>query len=704
MGRRGIHVLLIVSILVLVTLLGVENVSSSTYIVPIDYPDLHTAVAGASPGSTIYVDTWQSIASPININGKSGLTIVFRGVGIQTTSPYSSSSLLRVTGSSDVLIMGLEIRLGDVSAPSLSLVEIVGSQRVRILGLSASYNGAAEPWWLFGVAIRGSSDDITLTNLAFRDLSARSLVSGVLVHFVSTNGFDMVLNGLQMIDATSQGSVEGVTLATPTMDGWRVSLTNIWLYGLRGYGWGVFGVHIPGYSLVRNTSIYITHLYAHDIGARLWPEAVNIWSVFGTWRDSRLVVRNFDLGGFISGYYPYSGIWINIANFDNASIRVERGRIHDLPQPLVGDSHGIGVNLGMPVPPTSRNKVGLVIRDVTVWDTNYGFRVMGTNTAPASDVNVLVANSTAYNADVGLGLGLSNLNKYVIGVENYRYLNRTGIGIEISMSNLLSDQHPGPPPTSLSTLRASEDLYIAYSLVWTMTVDYTGPVSRATIYESVLDEHASTSDPDMPFRSIWTLETIVRSSLTNSPVPNVAVSIRFPDPAPYSSGSTDMQGRYSTLMDYYWSSVYVNTVWIGASKSGRNAQTMLDQYIWLRLGDAPPTNLYTLPSWYGQVILFLDILYLRVVGFSHDLGTTVLVIDGSAGYFASKYHRKPIDLPNKPYSIHTLVVTRVYGGPLLLVIEGYIHYLGERWPTVIYVNKIDRMIYSPGPIDFRGYY
>jgi len=694
MGGRGYWISTLALILSIVSLTGIGDVSASVYNVPIDYPDLQTALINAPSGSTIYVDTWQTISSPIAVNGKSGIRIVFRGGGIQTSAPYTSPTVITITSSSNIVLAGLRLDIGDVSTPSLSLVEVIGSNRVSIMGLEADYNGISKPIWLFGVAIRGASNEISLANLDLQGLSARSLVGGVLVHFVSTKGFRMDLNGMRMVDASSQGSVEGVTLATPNMDGWRVTLSNIWLEGLRGYGWGVFGVHIPGYSLVINTSISIYRLHAYDIGARLWPEAINIWSISGIWRDSRIVVRDFYISGFTPGYYPYSGIWINMANFDNASITIMDGVINNLPQPVIGESHGIGINLGMPFLPSSRSSVNVEISDVTIWDMNYGVRIMGSNPVPASNVDILVANTTVYNTDVGLGLSPNNLNQYRIGVENYRYLNRTGIGVEISMDNLLSDLHPSTQPTSLALLRGSEDLYIAYSIVWRVKVDYDGPPTRATLYETVMDEWGSQGDPDMALRSVWTLSTIVKSSITDAPLPGAHVDVEYPSPTYYDGGVTGVDGRFETLMDYYWSSVEVDDIWIGVSKQLSTASTTLDQYIMSRYGDPHPMNLYTLPKWYGEVILLLDIMFIRSTGFSHDLGTTILSLDGYIGYFASAYHHSPLTLPEKPYKKHLILVERISVGRHLIVIEGYIHYLGEYWPTTIYINRLERIIYT----------
>jgi len=179
---------------------------------------------------------------------------------------------------------------------------------------------------------------------------------------------------------------------------------------------------------------------------------------------------------------------------------------------------------------------------------------------------------------------------------------------------------------------------------------------------------------------------------------------------PITTGSTDPTGRYTHQFIYRVGRSenfnpgypFVNTVRVYADYFGVSGQTTHLSYF----GDT-----LTSPSWYRWIEFLLPALAMKVLGFSHDMGTTYLVIRGLTGAFIGFYSYTPDEIVNPPslqrpgggFKQYPLRISQVSPMGIYIRIDAEILYEGHWQPTTIYINRISGIVWSPGPVDFRGW-
>ena len=295
-----------------------------------------------------------------------------------------------------------------------------------------------------------------------------------------------------------------------------------------------------------------------------------------------------------------------------------------------------------------------------------------------------------------------------IWFENFFFNNRRGIGVELDMSDSIFDRSPSNPDSidSLDELNLQEDIYFAYSILWNVSLSYRNlgigvPSESLVIFESVYDELTSTSIGFTVY-SIWTLETLVYSKSLKIPLNRISVMYDV-TPYDYASGYTDSAGsyRYRFTYTYDGSIGFIDSIYVEARDGWEVASTWYIPYI---------NDTYTMPSWYGRIILYLDIVAFKAIGFSHKTGTTLLMINGYTGFLNGYYSMKPYEIEiyremgnrGKAYTSYPIRVNQVYIGHDYLIIYSEILFDGYWQPYTLAVNLRTLIVYSTGPIDFRG--
>ncbi len=210
--------------------------------------------------------------------------------------------------------------------------------------------------------------------------------------------------------------------------------------------------------------------------------------------------------------------------------------------------------------------------------------------------------------------------------------------------------------------------------------------------ESVYREVSSQASGDVDIRSRWTLNVRVLSSYTGYPVPNIRVDLERNILVGY--GFTDYTGNAFITLDYdlNTSDPFIEELFLMISTS----------YFRGRWGYYHTFGYnYTLPSWYGYILLRIPILYVRAVGHLHHIPIS-LEIFGDYGviYLYKSVHdliqgylfgiQKPV--ATIYFKISNLYIYGVY---LELDIEVY-HKYAYQVPQKLYIIPRERIIYSPG--------
>lgn len=279
-------------------------------------------------------------------------------------------------------------------------------------------------------------------------------------------------------------------------------------------------------------------------------------------------------------------------------------------------------------------------------------------------------------------------------------------------------------------LAEKDDVVFLYSILWPLNLN--APRERdgigVSLIETVYVQGRETILRNAWINSIWTLETRVVSQYTDTPIPGAYVEYSHAGLLE-ASGLTGPAGSFtSTFIHRIDSSSYnpldvfsvqrsfISPLRVDARVQGASAGTLYIPYV----GDE-----ITLPNWFGRIVLRLPILAVRALGFSHDMGTTYLEILGYRGGFAGFYSYTPDEqmmrhhegkdnmtekaskqwIPGgEGYNYYDLRILRIAYSPTYIRIEAMILYEGYWQPTVIYINTIERLVWSPGPVDFRGWY
>jgi len=711
--------------------ISLDEAQSSTYIVPIDYPDLQTAINNVGPGSVVYVDTTQVINSPITISGKSNIQIFFRhGAKIVATNTFLGQQIVLIRNSNNIVIDGLEVDYqGTNPVATLYYISVEGSHSISLLNLGFEMNTGVQPTtYLVFVMIWMGSYDIVVSNLEVSGQSISTpVVFGVVFLGVLLTDYYLAVSGAQFsdIDVSPLGSFTGINIIVGSNERGRLSITNIRANNIRG---ALFrGVYIDLVLTNREMDIYVDSVEAYNVPAQGETVAVRDRLTFSLTESSRIRIGNVN-----THFTRLSGVDVRLSFFRRVNITVERVSVSNNARTV--PIHGVWMEMGSPfIRPgsgeTVREYVELRLRNIWVdnlysadsLSTGVGARFIGWFGGILTGLRAYLENINVSGTDIGLFIDLRIINNYRVWVERYFYGDRSGLGLLLYSAILLSDLHPVSTPTSLSQLRASEDLYIANSIVWAINVLSLGGENWFTIYESVVDELNSVISPGAMVRSVWTLETFVYSSYGGIPIPNVQIDYSYPMPALYSQGYTDFNGRYADIMDYYMSNpppTEVGFINVSARLGSFSDSAVLPNYISATEGLPTSLSHYTLPAWYGEVVFYLPILALRALGFSHDMGTTYLVIAGEVGWYAGYYSYTPDELwrgigakdagnapPGwSPYNNYLLAGLRVSSNGNVIRVDGRIFYEGYWQPVTIYIDPVKRIVWSPGPVDFRGWF
>ena len=423
----------------------------------------------------------------------------------------------------------------------------------------------------------------------------------------------------------------------------------------------------------------------------------------------------------ISGFY--NGIYLDVGGrisrtFFGRNIHVDVDKLE-----VFGASYGFKLrNLGMTYDLSIR-----ILNSIFNHSTNGGIMGIFVNTSAFErklERPPILANFLFYlnNVNVsgfkyGIYLHLNMLHRKRIGIERYFYPDRGHFAVYLKMENMVDERTlPDPLPRyDLQEIRFHEDMYIAYSIAWIIDGYYKDrlgyvPKPSITLYETVYDEHHIHLTETI-IRSIWTLETQILSSYTNSPIYGANVNY-YMKGSLISSGHTWYDGTYRSILDYYVSIGYprIDSIFDEASLGRSYASTWYISYI----GDT-----YTMPSWYGRIILYLDFLVFKAIGFSYKLGTTYLQVYGITGDMVGFYSYTPDELNKQGrqaiyselnggvqkkeglYNLPILVVGQVKGGRYILI-EAKVYFNGAWQPILFMVNLNNKLIFSRGPVDFRG--
>ncbi len=298
------------------------------------------------------------------------------------------------------------------------------------------------------------------------------------------------------------------------------------------------------------------------------------------------------------------------------------------------------------------------------------------------------------------------------------------------LENILKAPEGGGLGELIAYLAERDDVVFLYSILWPVWLNSLDERNGlgVSLIETVYVQSTESILRNAWINSIWTLETLVLSQYTDTPIQGAAVLYTHAGLLK-SSGVTGPTGSFTStfihrvdqtsyipLNIFSVQSSFISPLRVDAKFQGASAGTWYIPYV----GDE-----ITLPNWFGRIILRLPVLAVRVLGFSHDMGTTYLEILGYRGGFAGFYSYTPDELGDvgggeqsgqvspvssawnqtkTGYRYYDLRIVRVAYSPTYIRIDAMIFYEGFWEPTVIYINTIERLVWSPGPVDFRGWY
>ncbi len=739
-------------LLVLLLLLQIETdyTAAQSIIVPIDYPDLQTAINNALPGTSIYVDTDLTISSPITIIGKDNLYIVLRyGSKIIADSGFVGQEIVLIDRSSKIILTDFTISYeGSSALPALDFLRIKSSNNIAVKNLSVSIDTNTHPVALRFISIDDGSINITITNVTGVDMALTSLsVVGVFANIQFMSGGYITMDSLLFEDIAlgSPGSFEGVKIELMRVTGLDIKVSNVAVK--RVYSTWVQGINSTYLRQVRNietqyTNVTLTNIVGSGGGISFRGLTFSRFTV-PVILDSIVTIRNLMLSSWIEPNMPmpykFDGVIIEAPYFYNLTVKIDEVTIKDINSPDIlsglytGEAHGIHIDVsyfileafGLPTYDIKIDIDRVSISRLYSWGTIgifsdfegfYMSRIRYTiNNVNITDVGIYDFGIIGY----GKVLRANSLFDYRVWIEEFFFNDREGIGAGIWLRRA-DDIHPINTPRNLNELRQSEDLYFAYSILWRVYAA-SAWTNSMTLFETVVDELNSRIALLMRVRNVWTLETFVYSSITSLPIPGVYVEYLYPTPSQYSFGFTDSSGRYAYIMDYYMTNppiVQVGLIQVAVSSGYFSSSVMLPSYISVTEGLPLSESYYTLPAWFGEVVFTIPLVSLRAMGFSHDMGTTYLFIAGTVGWFAGYYSYTPDELWNgdiatpgtnntwvkSPYRNYQLRGLRVSWTGSVIQIRGEIFYDGYWQPVTIYVDPERRVVWSPGPVDFRGWF
>ncbi len=345
--------------------------------------------------------------------------------------------------------------------------------------------------------------------------------------------------------------------------------------------------------------------------------------------------------------------------------------------------------------PTSGNWMNLTLLNVNVTGFGVGLELTGW-TPYEMDVNV----HRLYNVEVDIGL-------HVI----FRDKPRQSHDVDVDWLNASSGEVSGPALVEIAD--DVEDFLVTYSILERVRLESPDQFS-ITFIENVVDvSHDESLDATMvrniDLNMIWTLKTLVTNSITGDPIEGV--EIVYMRGIEMGRGYTDGSGVYTHPFfysfgpggDYYVDDPFIDGLVVIADPGGMDKT--VEYMEWFE-------DPLTIPYWFGYIEIEMESLYIAILGFSHELGTTILSLSPEDGAFIGIYSNIPFrdgslaSLLNNPDIKKTIVRFDVIGYSQYGTAYG-IHikvYYGEGvYRGLILIDRDRGLVWSVGPIKFIGF-
>ncbi len=696
--RRLSHVFIVVLLLMVLIIMNLPYARAQTVYVPDDYPSLSDALISVPDNSVIILKKIETVNSPINILYKRNVTVI--GGGIKTQTDYQFPTILFLMGSKVKLVnFSIEGKLFPTPFASdiyLSAIHAVQSD-LDLINTSIKLNNLTYSLtWYRTVGLIITSSDVSMRNvnitgdigLLLRDaeISFRRVIQGPV---------NLKSEGLN-IEASLTGISMGFSIPNNT-----VYIKNYKIKYNEYIGVSLFS--IPGID-PRDMPLPGTNTIIFEGGSIIGKPTFSSTGIVGfVARSTSIIFRDLRIDGAIDGVSFRMGIRAGrggipmgfdiLFRFEDVRMNVlENGFFFGEEGQLLSNNSLIFSNVTItPLSNTGKDAFTFVFDRYHPLYVGY------------KQVFLYLENISIYNFTRGFVGRIYYSGEKNIWVENFFFNNRFGYGLDLEVFESISDRSPTNPESiaSLNDLKVEEDLYFAYSILWNFRLEYTTqglgqPSESIVLFETVYDEFNSVS-AGFTVYSIWTLETIVYSEAFRFPLTKVQVEYDV-SPFEYSIGYTDPSGsyRYRFVYEYSESLIFIDYIYVEASLGEKVASTWYIPYI---------NDTYTMPSWFGNIVLYLDVTAFRALGFSHKTGTSILIINGYTGYLDGFYSLKPNDInlnDGNGYTSYPIRVFKVIYTPAYLIIYSEILFNGYWQPYTIMVNLKTNIVYSTGPIDFRG--
>ncbi len=696
--RRLSHVFIVSLLLMVLIVMNLPYARAQTVYVPDDYPSLSDALISVPDNSVIILKKIETVNSPINILYKRNVTVI--GGGIKTQTDYKFPTILFLLGSKVKLVnFSIEGKLFPTPFASdiyLSAIRVVRSD-LDLINTSVKLNNLTYSLtWYRTVGLRVTSSNVLMKNVNITgDIGLFLRDADIFFRRVIFGPVNLKSEGLNV-----EASLTGVLMEFSIPNN-SVYIKN---YKIRYNEYiGIRLLSAPGVDF-RDMPLPGTNRIIFEGGSVIGKPTFSSTGIVGfVVRSTTVIFRDLYIGGAINGVSFRMSLGMGrgsipmgfdiLFRFENVRMNVlEDGFFFGEESQLLFNNSLIFRNVIItPISSLGNDAFTFVLDRYHPLYIGY------------KQIFLYLENISIYNFTRGFVGRISYPGEKNIWVENFFFNNRFGYGLDLKVFESIFDRSPDNPGliVSLSDLRGKEDLYFAYSILWNFRLEYMsqglGQLSESIVlYETVYDEFNSTS-LGFTVYSIWTLETIVYSEELRLPLNRIQVEYDV-SPFEYSLGYTDPSGSYRHRFVYEYNDSYsfIGYIYVEASSGENVASTWYIPYI---------NDTYTMPSWFGNIILYLDVVAFRALGFSHKTGTSILMINGYTGYLNGYYSLKPnnIDLKDgNGYTTYPIRVFKVIYSPAYLIIYSEILFSGYWQPYTIMVNLRTNIVYSTGPIDFRG--
>ena len=689
--NRYLYLLLTIPLLLLIP----QTVATAnTYLVPIDYPTIQDAVNNVPPGSTIrilgtVVENGIVIDKTLTIEGgvvdygddwgfyvRRGTT-TFRDItlkarylwynGIISPTFTYSSSVGIIAMDSEVVIDNVTIytdgRIEDRSEKISYYYGIVGRDRSIVRGDGLNISGMD-----IGIEMSDTQRSITPQCYLISTSYTKCLIGGV----------DKMVT-LDISNATIQSEIGVAIFSTYPNDYYRVRDFNI-------------TSEIPIYirNIFKDSSKTDYSTYTFSGGElRSSPDRGKFNQPYGT----GVYIISMGMTDFTLSQALVYGERYGVQHQEaGGEVKYTRWRIAVERSSILAYTNGFRYDSAQPKATVS-NDVDVFIRDTLInsYSNTTSEGILITSLNPLRNyLHVEVINTNISGYDIGISFQFNVINTFNFTMHRLFFLNPSGYGLSVQTVSFEKGY-----------------LWAGYSLLYSIIV-ITETDYPFYLYETVYDEKNSLIWGKIEIEVWWTLLTEVFSSLTNNPIQGATVTYNWDIGT--ASGLTDSAGRYTYQFHYRYgvgprygpSYTFVNTIWVGANYYGVSGSTTHQLYF----GDT-----LTSPSWFRHIDFYLPALILKVLGFSHDMGTTYLVIRGLEGAFIGYYSYTPDEIKVPPsiqdmstgFRRYPLRVTSIVFQGVYTRVDAQIFYDGYWQPTTIYIGRVTGMVWSPGPVDFRGW-